>query len=88
MILQILADLRAVCHGVQPQRFQLGRWPHAGQQQQLGRVDGAAGEDHPPPAHDLPAGIGDAYGALAIEQHFFRQRAGDDFQIGAAAHVV
>ena len=46
VVLQVLADLRAVVEGRHPHLQQVLRVPHPGQQQQLGRADGAGREDH------------------------------------------
>ena len=61
-------------------------WTYAGQQQNVGRADGAAAQNHfPPRANDsLHPGFleGDADGALTLEQDPFCKRTRDDPQIG------
>ena len=45
VVLQVLADLRAVVEGRDPHLLQVLRVAHPGQHQQLGRADGAGRED-------------------------------------------
>ena len=70
--------------------FQRGARPDPGQQQQLRRIDRAAGQDDFAPRlqfHRLAGvvAVGHTYRALTLKQNSTGQRAGDDGQVRARA---
>ena len=86
MILHILAHAGQVLDHGNVQRLQVGGRAHAGQLQQLGRVDRAAAADHPPGADRLrapaPACDFHAHRACAVEENARDQHLGAQVEIG------
>ena len=86
MVVQVRTHGRHVAHHRDAHVLQMLRRPEPGQQQQLRRAVGAAGHD------DLAAGAGgaaafrrlvlDADGAVVLDQHARRMRAGAHHQVG------
>ncbi len=92
MVLKVLADTRQVVKRGDPQRRQLVRRTDAGQQQQLGRIERPAGEDH--------LAVGQRALDLAVllvfdpdrpplfQQDAMGESPGLDFQVGPAPYRV
>ncbi|MCY1224890.1 hypothetical protein D9M72_370670 [compost metagenome] len=85
VVLQVLAHAGQVDHRLDAERLEVGGVPDAGKLQQLGGIDGAAGQDHLSGVHlvrPAVAAVGDAGGNVAFEVHLRDQGAGADRQVG------
>ena len=90
MILQIFPDSRHISHHPNPHLLEMLAWPNPGEQEQLGGIDGATGQDNLLLRPELLfAAIferGDPHRTGALKKDLRRQRVGPDGEIGAMPH--